>query len=96
MLLSEAVTLRIETGNDDSSPSIRLIGRIRSGHLTALQAELENCPSGTRIDLAEVTNLDVEAVRFLSAHESEGFELRNCSPFIREWIQREREMEKRR
>jgi hypothetical protein len=95
MPLAHTVTLRIDTGNDDSSPGIRLIGRIRSGHLNALQAELKNCPKGASIDLAEVTNLDVDAVRFLGARESEGFELRNCSPFIREWIQREQEAEGR-
>lgn len=87
------MTLRIEKGNDDTRPGIRLIGRIRSDHLHALQAELVSYPKGVAIDLAEVTNLDVEAVRFLSARELSGFRLLNCSPFIREWIDREREME---
>jgi hypothetical protein len=93
MLLTEAVTLRIENGNDEDAPTIRLIGRIRSEHLGALTAECESYPKRATIDLAEVMNLDVEAVRFLSARELEGFELINCSPFIREWIHREREMQ---
>jgi hypothetical protein len=88
------VTLRIEKASDDATPTIRLIGRIRSEHLGALRAELEGCSRRATVDLAEVTNLDVDAVRFLSARELEGFGLINCSPFIREWIQREREMEK--
>lgn len=95
MLLSEAVTLRIENGNDHARPTVRLIGRIRSEHLRTLQAELENFPKWANIDLAEVTNLDVEAVQFLSARELEGIELINCSPFIREWIHREREMDEK-
>ena len=88
------MTLRIEKPDDDATPTIRLIGRIRFEHLDALRTELHNCPRRAAIDLAEVTNLDVEAVRFLGARESEGFELLNCSPFIREWIQRERETER--
>jgi hypothetical protein len=88
------VTLRIEKADDDATPTIRLIGRIRSAHLDALRTELRNCPRRGAIDLGEVTNLNVEAVRFLGARESEGFELLNCSPFIREWIQRERETER--
>jgi hypothetical protein len=86
------MTLRIEKANDGAAPVIRLIGRIRSAHLNALRAELKEC-SGMRpdIDLAEVTNLDLEAVRFLSDRELEGSHLLNCSPFIREWIQRERD-----
>lgn len=91
MLRFDTVTLRIEKANDGATPGIRLMGRIRSEHLGALQAELDSCCGRAAIDLAEVTNLDVEAVRFLSARELEGFDLINCSPFIREWIQRERE-----
>lgn len=93
--LVEAVTLRIDKGNDDATPTIRLTGRIRSVHLSALQTELEEHPQPTIIDLGEVTNLDVEAIRFLGARELEGYELNNCSPFIREWIDRERAMEQR-
>lgn len=85
--------MRIEKADDHAKPTVRLIGRIRSEHLDALRSELHNCPNCATIDLAEVTNLDVEGVRFLGARESEGFELLNCSPFIHEWIQREREAE---
>jgi hypothetical protein len=41
------------------------------------------------LDLDQVTLVDVEVVRFLKAAEREGVELRNCPPFIREWIARE-------
>ncbi len=88
------MTLRVERRHDDES-GIRLIGRIRSEHLPAIQNELERHPNRVTIDLSEVTNLDVDAVRFLSARESEGYELLQCSLFIREWIDRERETEPR-
>ena len=88
------VTLRIEKTIENGSATIRLIGRARSEHLDALHAEVQTCASRiVTIDLAEITNLDVEAVRFLSACELQGFLLLNCPPFVREWIERERETE---
>ena len=43
------------------------------------------------LELAEVTLVDVDVVRFLSACESEGVQLLHCSAYIREWIVREQE-----
>jgi hypothetical protein len=42
------------------------------------------------MDLDEVTLVDVEVVRFLGACEAEGAEVLGCSPYIREWIRREK------
>jgi len=42
-----------------------------------------------KLDLAEVTLVDVDVVRFLGNKEREGVELANCSRFVREWIERE-------
>ena len=44
-------------------------------------------------DLEEVTLVDLDVVRFLGASEAEGVELVNCSPYIRDWIFRERNPE---
>jgi len=38
------------------------------------------------IDLKNVDLVDREAVRFLAQQELDGTELRNCPPYIREWI----------
>jgi hypothetical protein len=38
------------------------------------------------LDLAEVTLVDREAVRFLAVCNMRGIELRNCPEFIREWM----------
>jgi hypothetical protein len=43
------------------------------------------------LDLENVVLVDREIVRFLRACESDGIELRNCPPYIREWIAREEE-----
>jgi len=68
----------------------RLVGRIRSENLT----DLGNGIAGGApvvVDLDEVTLVDLEAVRFLRDAEEAGVELRHCPPFIRTWIERERE-----
>ena len=41
-------------------------------------------------DLEEVTLVDLDVVRFLGVAEAEGVELVNCSPYIRDWIFKER------
>jgi len=55
-----------------------------------LQRELEGVTDNVALDLKEVTRVDVEAVRFLGACVVQGIELRNCPPYITEWIRRER------
>jgi len=42
-------------------------------------------------DLDEVTLVDVEIVRFLATCEARGATLLNCSPYIRDWIGKERD-----
>ena len=45
------------------------------------------------LDLEEVTLVDRDVVRSLGASEAVGVELVNCSPYIRDWIFRERNTE---
>ena len=42
------------------------------------------------LDLSELTLVDEDAVRFLAGCETDGIAFRNCPPYIREWIRRER------
>ena len=83
------MTFKIETLPAEEGTSIKLIGRLRAEHLPELKARLE--ASGCiALEMDEVTLVDVEAVRFLSACETQGVELRRCPPYIREWIAREK------
>ena len=43
------------------------------------------------LDLEELNLVDVEAVRFLGMCETQGIALLNCSPYIRDWIGKERD-----
>jgi len=83
------MTLRIEASPRDRF-LIRLIGRMQSEHLADLQHYMEEPSSKPTLDLREVTLVDVEAVRFLIACEDGGVELLHCSPYIRQWMSRER------
>jgi hypothetical protein len=52
----------------------------------------ESLNDGAIVDLKEVKLVDQAGVAFLAAYEAAGRTLRNCPPYIREWINRERGM----
>jgi hypothetical protein len=55
-----------------------------------LRSVLEKESSSFAIDLKNVLLVDREAVKLLALHEANGTELRNCPPYVREWVARER------
>ena len=65
-------------------------GRITGEHVDVLRGVLEQESGGFAIDLKNVVLVDREAVKFLALSEANGMELRNCSPYSREWVTRER------
>ena len=84
------MTLRIERSSDRGHTTIRLIGRMRVEHVAEVQKEIEASSQAVTLDLEDVTLVDVEVVRFLGACETRGIELRNSSPYISDWIAKER------
>jgi hypothetical protein len=80
------MTLRIERVR----ARIRLSGNFRSEHVDQVKAEIELCESPAVLDLEELDLVDVEGVRFLNACEGKGISVVHCSPYIREWMLRER------
>ncbi len=55
-----------------------------------MKSEIERGGPNVGLDLEEVDLVDVDGVRFLNACESAGISVFQCSPYIREWMQRER------
>jgi hypothetical protein len=88
------MTLRIERIPDKRRTRIRLSGAFRSAHVDQVKTEVERGGSQVALDLEEVDLVDVEGVRFLNACEAEGILVLNCSPYIREWMLRERDRPK--
>ena len=85
------MTLRIEKASDGHSTTIRLIGRMQAEHLEELEKQIRETGPAITLDLEEVTLVDVEIVRFLAACEERGATILNCSPYIRDWIGKERD-----
>ena len=70
---------------------LRISGRIARDDVDVLRSALDQERGAIAIDLAEVGLVDRGAVNLLVLIETRGVELRNCPPYIREWIARERE-----
>jgi len=85
------MTLKIEKSSDGYCTTIRLIGRMRAEHLDELEKQIRENGPAIILDLDEVALVDVESVRFLGTCEARGATLLNCSPYIRDWIGKERE-----
>ena len=85
------MTLKIEKYFDGYRTTIRLIGRMQAEHLPELEKQIKESESKIALDLEELKLVDVEAVRFLGSCEVEGVVLLNCSPYIRDWIGKERD-----
>jgi len=84
------VTLRIERTWAAGRVVVRLTGRMQAEFLPDLQKEIEETEAKPALDLKEVTLVDVEAVQFLITCDNDGVSLLHCSPFIRQWMARER------
>ena len=84
------MTLKIERYSDEYSTTIRLIGRMRAEHVPEMEKQIRESESKIVLDLEELNLVDVEAVRFLGSCEAAGVTLVNCSPYIRDWIDKER------
>jgi hypothetical protein len=69
---------------------LRISGRIGGDDVDVLRAAIDQERGALAIDLAEVGLADRETVTLLASSEGRGIELRNCPPYIREWIDRER------
>ena len=67
-----------------------ITGRITGEYVEMLREVLEKEADALAIDLKNVSLVAREAVKLLARCETNGTELRNCPPYIREWVTRER------
>ena len=69
-----------------------LTGRMDAENIAELIALLGSEAKGRGIvmDLKDLTLVDRDAVGFLERCEADSIKLKNCPPYIREWIARER------
>ena len=66
----------------------KLSGRMGGENVAELETVISAEPSGRRIvvDLKDLTLVDQDVVSFLRRREAGGIQLKNCPPYIREWI----------
>jgi len=70
----------------------KLSGRMDAENLTELETLMTSEADDRRIvlDLRDLTLVDQDAVSFLKRCEADNITLKNCLPYIREWITGER------
>lgn len=84
------MTLRIQKSIEHERVIVALTGRIQAVQVSELLALLRSESPRIVLDLEQVKLVDRDAVLFLAMSEALGAELRNCSPYIRKWIDQER------
>ena len=76
--------------SDENLVVLRISGKITGEHVDTLRDVLKKEASALVIDLGNVSLVDRGAVELLADTEASGIELRNCPPYVREWVKRER------
>ena len=84
------MTLKIDKITAKRSTVIRLIGRLRREHLGIVTKQIESSTGEIMLDLTELALISVEGVRFLNACEDQGIVVANASPYLTDWMKRER------
>jgi len=87
------MTFRIETAARGGSTLVILSGRIEKLAIAELRKLFELQTQGRDIvlDLKDVSVVDREVMRFFMSCEADGVKLENCTPYIREWMEREKD-----
>jgi len=86
----KSMTLKIDRISRERITLIRLSGNLQFEDLDELKSEIERGGRRVTLNLEELDLVDVEGVRFLNACKSAGVSILHCSPYIREWMVRER------
>ena len=81
---------KIEKLAEGNRTVLRLVGRINAERLDELSSLIVDAElKVAKLDMSEVTLVDVDAVRFLGDCQQRGIALCECPRYISEWIQRE-------
>ena len=87
------MTFRIETAARGRGTVFTLCGRIEKQAIAELRRlfEFQTDYRDIVLDLKEVGVVDREVMRFFMSCEADGVRLENCTPYIREWMEREKD-----
>ena len=87
------MTFRIETAARGRFTVFALSGRIEAQAIAELRRllELQTDCRDIVFDLKDVTVVNRDVMRFFIGCEADGVKLENCTPYIREWMEREKD-----
>ena len=87
------MAFRIETAARGRLSVFTLSGRIEAQAIAELERlfALQTDYRHIVVDLKDVSLVDREAMRFFACCEADGVKLENCTPYIREWMEREKD-----
>ena len=87
------MTFRIETTARERFTVFVLSGRIDKHAIPELRRlfELQTDYRDIVLDLKDVGVIDRDVISFLARCEADGMKLENCTPYIREWMDREKD-----
>jgi predicted metal-binding protein len=87
------MAFRIETAALGRFSVFTLSGRIEAEAIAELRSlfDLQTDYRDIVVDLKDVSLVDREAMRFLAGCEADGVKLENCTPYVREWMEREKD-----
>jgi predicted metal-binding protein len=87
------MAFRIETAARGKFSVFILSGHIETQALAELTRlfELQTDYRDIVVDLKDVSLVDREVMRFFIRCEADGVKLENCPPYLREWMEREKD-----
>ena len=87
------MAFRIETEARGRNTVFILSGRIEKEVIAELRRLFERQPDYRDIilDLKDVGVIDRDVMSFFARCEMDGVQLENCTPYIREWMEREKD-----
>ncbi len=87
------MTFRIETAARGKFTVFVLSGRIETPAIAELRSlfELQTDYRNIVLDLKDVSLIDRDVMAFLARCEADGVRLENCTPYVRDWIEREKD-----
>ena len=87
------MTFRIQTAARGRVTVFTLCGRIERQAIAELRRlfEFQTDYHDIVLDLKDVGVVDREVMRFFMSCEADGAKLENCTPYIREWMEREKD-----
>jgi hypothetical protein len=87
------MAFRIETAARGRFSVFIVSGRIEAQAIAELRRlfDLQTDYRDIVVDLRDVSLVDREAMRFFVRCEADGMTLENCTPYIREWMERDKD-----